>query len=285
MIGIPRSAVTPTWLKGLPVDETPEPGFTKIRTLRVTADASPHCGRRYGRLRRAERRCCPGRRGPGRGRSADLLAPKLVDQASGASANRHLIALQRIADTNGGTRAANTPGYDASVEYIAGKLSEAGFDVETPEFAYQEQVVDAETFTVGDTAHEVLTMEFSPQTPEGGITGPLAVVPEDEDATTGCEATDFATQSYDGTIALIRRGECPFAQKAQNAADAGAIGAVISNNVDGDVPVNGTLGDEASASIPTAGLSQDDGTALADDSGESATLKLRYHAENARAET
>lgn len=79
-----------------------------------------------------------------------------------------LIALQRIADTNGGTRAANTQGYDASVEYIAGKLSEAGFDVETPEFAYQEQVVDAEAFTVGDTAYEVLTMEFSPQTRRAG---------------------------------------------------------------------------------------------------------------------
>lgn len=189
-----------------------------------------------------------------------LLAPKLVNEASGASANRHLIALQRIADSNGGTRAANTPGYDASVDYIAGKLSEAGFDVETPEFTCE--VVDAETFTVNvnGTSYEVLTMEFSPQTREGGIIGPLAVVAED--ATTGCEATDFASQSYTESIALIRRGGCNFSVKAQNAFDAGAIGVVISNNAEGDVPVNGTLADEASAVVPTAGLSQNDGNTL-----------------------
>ena len=45
-------------------------------------------------------------------------------------------------------------------------------------FRYEEQVVDAEVFTVSGTPYEVLTMEFSPQTPEGGITGPLGPTPE-----------------------------------------------------------------------------------------------------------
>ena len=32
----------------------------------------------------------------------------------------HLAELQTIADANGGTRASGTPGYDASIDYIAG---------------------------------------------------------------------------------------------------------------------------------------------------------------------
>lgn len=166
------------------------------------------------------------------------LANRLVASATGVSAYRYLNGLQRIANQNDGTRAANTPGYDASVDYIASRLRNAGFLIETPTFTYEEQVDDAPSLIVGGTSYEVLTMEFSPQTPVGGITGPLAVVPEDE--TTGCEAADFAGGAYTGTIALIRRGGCNFSVKQANAAAAGAIAMVVSNNIDGTVPVNGT---------------------------------------------
>ena len=46
----------------------------------------------------------------------------------------HLQALQKIADEHGGNRATGTPGYDASVEYVAGALRAAGFEVSTPTF-------------------------------------------------------------------------------------------------------------------------------------------------------
>ena len=42
---------------------------------------------------------------------------------------RHLAALQAIADENGGNRAAGTAGHEASVEYVAGQLREAGYQV------------------------------------------------------------------------------------------------------------------------------------------------------------
>src|SRR5262245_42905739 len=42
---------------------------------------------------------------------------------------QHQRALQRIADRNGGTRAANTPGYDESVDYIVRKARAAGYRV------------------------------------------------------------------------------------------------------------------------------------------------------------
>lgn len=205
-----------------------------------------------------------------------LLPQILVRKVQVDNTNRHLQALQRIADQNGGTRAVNTPGYDESVRYVSGQLRRAGFDVQIQPFVYQAETTVADTLTVDGVEYEAVIMDFSPQTPEGGLTGPLAVVPEDE--TTGCEASDFASQDYTGTIALIRRGGCTFLIKEQNAAAAGAVAAVVSNNVDGDVPVAGTLGEDGE--IPTAGLSQNDGTALMDDDGEPATLDVRFSVED-----
>src|SRR5262249_34955670 len=46
----------------------------------------------------------------------------------------HLRALQAIADANKGNRAEGTPGYDASVDYVAKVLHDRGFDVSTPQF-------------------------------------------------------------------------------------------------------------------------------------------------------
>jgi len=63
------------------------------------------------------------------------LAQQLPGEVSVDGAWVHLQALQRIADENGGNRAAGTPGYEASVEYVAGVLRSAGFAVSTPTFA------------------------------------------------------------------------------------------------------------------------------------------------------
>src|SRR6187551_2963016 len=41
----------------------------------------------------------------------------------------HLTALQRIADENGGNRSAGTAGYDASADYVAARLRDAGWAV------------------------------------------------------------------------------------------------------------------------------------------------------------
>lgn len=62
-----------------------------------------------------------------------------------------------------------------------------------------------------------------------------------------------------GKIALISRGTCPFALKSTNAGAAGAIGALIYNNVAG--PLDGTLGG-AGDYPPTVGISQADGQTI-----------------------
>jgi Zn-dependent M28 family amino/carboxypeptidase len=202
------------------------------------------------------------------------LAQKLAKKVTVEGVNRHLIALQRLADRNGGTRAALTPGYDASVDYVAGKLRDEGFVVSTPTFNFNVMVTDAELARVDGVNYQALIMSASPQTPAGGITAPLRVVPED--ATTGCEATDFAGQDFTGTVALIRRGGCTFAQKHLNAAAAGAVAVLVSNNVPGPL-LNVTLTNPGV--IPTGGISQADGTTLAAKGGSTVTVDMRFHTE------
>jgi aminopeptidase S len=53
-----------------------------------------------------------------------------------AGIRRHLAELQRIADANGGTRAAGTPGFDASVAFVVMQLEAAGYDVQRQAFRY-----------------------------------------------------------------------------------------------------------------------------------------------------
>ena len=212
------------------------------------------------------------------------LAERLVRQTNVDDTNRHLIALQRISDRNGGNRAApdaerpTSPGYDESVDYVADQLRRAGFVVRTPEFSYEVEVEDAATLTVGGSEYRIDKLEFSPDTPAGGVTGPLrAVADAPGDATPGCEASDFAGQVFTGSIAVIRRGGCNFSVKSTNAKNAGATAAVVANNTAGPL-TNVTLGAEGSW-IPTGGVSQTDGTTLLGLAGQSATVEMRYHDE------
>jgi aminopeptidase S len=62
------------------------------------------------------------------------LVQKLTDEVGVAGTMVHLQALQKIADEHGGNRAAGTAGFDASVDYVAGVLRGAGFDVSTPSY-------------------------------------------------------------------------------------------------------------------------------------------------------
>src|SRR5215475_7739103 len=58
------------------------------------------------------------------------------NSTTSTGASRHLQALQEIATANGGNRAAGTPGYDRSAEYVADRLKEAGYTVRFEEFEF-----------------------------------------------------------------------------------------------------------------------------------------------------
>lgn len=192
------------------------------------------------------------------------LGEKLAKKVTADGINKHLKAFQKIADSNGGTRVAGSPGHDKSAEYVADQLRRAGYKVDMQEFEFTYTETLAESLkVVSPTPADVpiIVMSYSPSTAVGGITAQLAAVPLAGDATPGCEAADYATLSVAGKIALVSRGGCTFAQKQQVAAGAGAAGAIVYNNVAGNL--NGTLGDPAAGVIPTGGITQADGQALA----------------------
>jgi Zn-dependent M28 family amino/carboxypeptidase len=195
------------------------------------------------------------------------LPSRLVEQVTGEGALTHLEELQRIADAHGGNRALGTPGYDASVDHVVEVLRGAGYDVQTPTFTARRFEAHRQELTVGGEPVEIAALGFSPTTPEGGVTGPLTLM-----AGEGCDPADAAVVTP-GSIALVRRGTCPFAQKAAHAATAGAAGVIVINNEEGPL-TDGTLGESTTGVVPTGGVSRAAGDALAGRAGTPVTLTL-----------
>jgi Zn-dependent M28 family amino/carboxypeptidase len=193
-----------------------------------------------------------------------VLPARLVSAVSGAGALAHVVELQRIADAHGGDRAVDSPGYDASVEYVVATLRAAGYDVLTPSTAVRRFVVDEELLTMDGAPVPVRALGFSPSTAAGGVTGPLALVPGD-----GCAPTAVPP----GSVALVRRGTCTFADKVGNAANAGAAAVVLINESEEPV-VGDSLHLGAAGTVPAVGVTRSDGEALAGRLGTTVTLVL-----------
>ncbi|WP_079405727.1 M28 family metallopeptidase [Streptomyces sp. 3211] len=214
----------------------------------------------------------------------DALAKKLVKEATGKGANNHLKVLQSLADYNNGNRAAGSKGHEQSAKYIEAVLKAAGYQVTRNEFDFVYVETIEEKLTVGGANERdvpIHLMTYTANSPEGGVTAPVAVAPVDADGTNGCEPGDFASGTFTGKIALIKRGGCTFAVKQQNAATAGAVGAVIYNNTAG--ALNGTIGDPAAGKVPTGGITQEDGEKLAAEAAAGpveVTLDIRELREN-----
>ncbi|ATY97451.1 M28 family peptidase [Streptomyces cavourensis] len=200
---------------------------------------------------------------------AAALSQTLVRDASAASARNHLVALQAIARATGGHRVAGSLGHDLSAAYVHTLLKAAGYDVSYQKFDFVYTETLAEKLSVLSPTPfdaEIKALTYTTSTPVGGITAELAAVPVDEDGTTGCEPGDYAAGAFTGRIALIKRGGCTFGAKQEQAAAAGAAGAIIYNNIDaGYGPLSGTLGGPGDGKIPTAGMSKPDGDRLAAD--------------------
>ena len=188
--------------------------------------------------------------------------------------NRHLIALQRIADRNGGHRADATPGYQQTQDYIENTVRAAGFDVAVEEFTYDRTVVDRAAVTCGATSVNSNPMTGAPDTPAGGVSGPLVVVPVDADS--GCQASDYAGLNATGAVALVRRGGCPYTQKQTVAADLGAVALVVFNHSVGAVA---SSTDPALTRIPVTMIGSADGARLSGLAGTPTTLEIRRHNE------
>ncbi|MFD9910212.1 M28 family metallopeptidase [Streptomyces sp. NPDC059063] len=200
---------------------------------------------------------------PTQEQQAKKLAKKLVKKSSGKSAFRHLEKFQEIADKNGGNRAAGTKGHKESTKYVHDRLKKAGYKVSYQDFTfYSSKTVREGAAVLSPEARKLnaVAFDFSKATPEGGIAAPLAAARVDD--TPGCEADDYASDTFTGKIALVKRGTCSFAEKEAAATKAGAIGLLLYNH-SGDKPVHGNLESPANAHIPAVGVTLAEGEALA----------------------
>ena len=177
-------------------------------------------------------------------RRANNTFDKLLECVRLDGVRAHQAALQQIADAHGGTRASGTPGFDASADYVVQALEAAGWTVTRQPFTFPATTAVLEQ--VAPIAAVYATTAFTGSA-EGDVTADVTPVDlnlgGDRFNTSGCEAADFAGFPA-GNIALIQRGSCTFAIKAQNAEAAGAAGVIIFNqgNTPGrEGPFGGTL--------------------------------------------
>jgi Zn-dependent M28 family amino/carboxypeptidase len=168
----------------------------------------------------------------------------------------HENAFQSIADLNGGTRIAPPPGsvtsgYNASADYVAGKLEDAEYEVTRQVFKYPFfQVLTPTTFSrTAPTAKsyaegtdfnlmgysgsadlvDVQVVPIDIQISPGVPPEPPNTLPPNT-SNSGCEPSDFEPASAtEFQVALIQRGTCPFRLKAENAQAAGYDAAIIFN--------------------------------------------------------
>ena len=115
---------------------------------------------------------------------------KLLECVTVEGAREHQAALQSIADDNNGIRTSGTPGYDASVDYVAERMQAAGYDVTVQPFEYQafielspsilEQVAPPPAGSIVDNI-----MSYSGSGDVTAAVSTLSVI-------TGCNGSDFA---------------------------------------------------------------------------------------------
>jgi Peptidase family M28/PA domain len=212
---------------------------------------------------------------------------KLLDCVTVEGVQEHLEAFQKIADNSTdpvypGTRAAGTDGYADSVEYVAGLLRDAGYEVtlDPVEITFNFPAVLRQLTPVQATYETGVFTGSGSGEVEGDVI-PIDINLDkgvDAVSTCGCEAADFAgiDWSGDNDIALVQRGSCFFGTKAFYAEQAGAEAVIIFNQgntpdrealivadaTSVDPPIPGAPG-PVTHDIPVVGASFADGVALA----------------------
>lgn len=148
-----------------------------------------------------------------------------------------------------GPRVTGTPVMDKASTYLLEEYRQAGYVAQIQTFTYSTFQDLGSTLTVSGRTIEGRALNGSPA---GKPTARLVAV-----SNVG-RVADFASVDVKGAIAIVRRGEIRFLQKAKNAAAAGAVGLVIVNTSSGNV--SGTLG--GATSIPVLALSGEQGEPL-----------------------
>lgn len=135
----------------------------------------------------------------------------------------HLRKFADIAAANKGTRADNTPGYQASVDYVANFLRDKGFDVQTPEYVRLIPGPPGNPMVeVAGRKLSVVQASLLASTPAGGLTGPTLHAAKPA----GCAPADYGPLDFRGKIAVTDDTTCSVVDK-QNAALARGASALL----------------------------------------------------------
>jgi Zn-dependent M28 family amino/carboxypeptidase len=205
------------------------------------------------RANREERRTTP---------AAADYAQSLREKVTADGMFTHLRHLQEIADAHGGNRAVGTPGYDASLDYVAKTLRDSGFDVQTPEFDLRKFQPGPVSLTVNGATIPAQVLEYSTGTGQAGVSAPVVAAPgPPHDETPGCQASDYDGLPVSGAVVLVDRGYCQFAIKEAAAVQRGAVAMIVADNVD-EEKMSATLGARTDVKIPVIGVSKADGAKL-----------------------
>jgi hypothetical protein len=185
----------------------------------------------------------------------------------------HLEALQQIADDNNGIRAAGTPGYDASADYVAQVMTDLGFQVERQSFDFPFfDEIDPPTLTVGDqtwTAPEWIHAAL--YSASGDVEGAL-------EPGGGCEPSEWSGFTP-GNIAWVESGGCFTRQKVENAQAAGAVAMISLVRLWEENQIRRpTLLDPAGITIPVIVAGREPWEALARNAdSQDATTRISVH--------
>lgn len=150
---------------------------------------------------------------------------------------------------NFGARVAGTPATEKASNYLLQEYRKAGYVAEIQTFSYPKFVDLGSSLTIDG---KVITGKALNGSQPGKLTAPLVVVPDFG------RKDDYAKVNVKGVIAIVKRGEIRFLEKAQNAANAGAVGLVVVNTKPGNL--FGTLGGDVK--IPVLALTDEAGKPL-----------------------
>lgn len=119
--------------------------------------------------------------------------------------------------------------------------------------------------TIRVNAPEAIAGEYAAEeaefTPALWVVGPVTAPLVMADPLAACQGLGNAAVVA-GKLVLIDRGGCYFADKVRNAMQAGAVGVVVVNNVDGPPIIMGGAGDVSDLTIPAVMISLADGDLL-----------------------
>ena len=109
----------------------------------------------------------------------DVNTERLRNGVTTSGILNHMRALQRAANANDGNRAANTTGYEASLDYVERRMNRAGYETERVPFDFAEWTQNGPaTLQVGTTvyttrARDYVVAQFSGS---GNVTGPIVPI-------------------------------------------------------------------------------------------------------------